>query len=152
MAHRRSERLNEQLRREISDVLRREVRDPRVGLPTVTRVEVTADLSLARVYVRIAGTDAEREAALEGLDAATPFVRRELGARVRMRRIPELRFEIDRTLEHASRIEELLREVGPGTGHAADAEAIPRERADDDEIAEGERGVADDDGEDRDGE
>ena len=113
MAHRRSERLNEQLRREISDILRHDVRDPRVGIPTVTRVEVTPDLWLARVYVRVAGTDVERTAALEGLEAAAPFVRREVGARVRMRRVPELRFETDRTLEHASRIEELLREVVP---------------------------------------
>lgn len=115
MAHRRNERLNEQLRREISDILRYEVRDPRVGIPTVTRVEVTPDLWVARCYVRISGTEAERADALAGLEAAAPFVRHEIGGRVRMRRLPELRFEVDRTLEHATRIEELLREVGPGT-------------------------------------
>ena len=112
MASRRIERLNEQLRREISDILRRDVRDPRIGLPTVTRVEATPDLVLARVFVRITGSDEERALALEGLDGASAFIRRELRG-LRLRRVPELRFETDRTLEHASRIEELLREVGP---------------------------------------
>jgi ribosome-binding factor A len=112
MANRRVERLNEQLRREISDILRRDVRDPRIGIPTITHVEVTPDLWMARVFVRASGTAEERAAALEGLDGAAAFIRRELRG-LKVRRIPELRFEIDQTLEHASRIEELLREVGP---------------------------------------
>ena len=123
MANRRTERLNEQLRREISDILRRDVRDPRIGLPTVTRVEVSPDLWMARVFVRVGGADAERAAALEGLEAAAAFIRRDLSGRIKVRRVPELRFEIDRTLEHASRIEELLREVGPAPAGAADATA-----------------------------
>ena len=132
MANRRSERLNEQLRREISDILRREVRDPRIGLPTVTRVEVTPDLWVARVFVRVSGTEAERAEGLEGLEAAAPFVRRELSARLQVRRVPELRFEVDRTLEPASRIEELLREVNPGPAGAADA--MDALSGDDDEL------------------
>jgi ribosome-binding factor A len=112
MANRRSERLNEQLRREISDILRRLVRDPRVGIPTVTRAEVTPDLWMARIFVRV-GVETERAEALEGLQAAAPFIRRELSSRIKVRRVPELQFEMDKTLEHASRIEELLREVGP---------------------------------------
>jgi len=112
MANRRNERLNEQLRREISDILRRDVRDPRVGIPTVTRAEVTPDLWMARVFVRV-GVETDRAPALEGLQAAAPFIRRELSARLKVRRVPELQFELDKTLEHASRIEELLREVGP---------------------------------------
>ena len=79
MANRRVERLNEQLRREISDILRRDVRDPRVGVPTVTRVEVTPDLWMARVFVRVVGSDLERQEALTGLAAAAPFVRKALG-------------------------------------------------------------------------
>lgn len=112
MANRRIERLNEQLRREISDILRREVRDPRIGIPTITRVEVTPDLWVARVFVRCTGTPAERDATLAGLEGAAAFIRRELRG-LRVRRVPELRFEGDQTLEHASRIEELLREVAP---------------------------------------
>ena len=112
MANRRVERLNEQLRREISDILRRDVRDPRIGTPTVTRVEVTPDLWMARVFVRAAGDVAQQAEALEGLDGAAAFIRRELRG-LRVRRVPELRFEIDSTLEHATRIEQLLREVAP---------------------------------------
>jgi ribosome-binding factor A len=112
MANRRVERLNEQLRREISDILRRTVRDPRIGIPTITRVQVTPDLWVARVFVRAMGTAEERAEALEGLEGASAFIRRELRG-LKVRRVPELRFEVDETLEHASRIEELLREVGP---------------------------------------
>ena len=112
MANRRAERLNEQLRREISDILRREVRDPRIGVPTVTRVEVTPDLWQARVFVRAWGTLEERAEVLQVLDGAAAFIRRELRG-LKVRRVPELRFEVDQTMEHASRIEELLREIGP---------------------------------------
>ncbi len=116
MSDRRAARLNEQFKREISDILRRETRDPRIGAPTVTGVDATPDLWSARVYVR-PGPEREGEEAdqqlLDGLEAATPFVRRELGQRLTLRRVPELRFELDRTLEKAMRIEALLREVLP---------------------------------------
>ena len=125
MANRRIERLNEQLRREISDILRRDVRDPRVGVPTVTRVEVTPDLWMVRVFVRVVGSDLERKEALTGLDAAAPFVRRALGG-LRMRRVPEIRFVADKTLEHASRIEELLRDVMPGEGEEEEGDGGDR--------------------------
>lgn len=105
--HRRVERLNEQFRRELTDILRNEVRDPRVGALTVTSVEVTPDLYHAKVY--LTSIDAEsRESSLEGLDAAAPFIRREIGQRLHIRRAPELHFTWDDTLAHAQRIEQLL--------------------------------------------
>jgi len=114
----RRARLNEQFKREISEILRREVRDPRVGSPTLTAVEVTPDLWLARVYVRPdlsrdASDPNEVQALLDGLEASAPFVRRSLGRKLALRRIPELRFQIDRSVEHAARIDALLREVQP---------------------------------------
>jgi len=116
MSDRRAARLNEQFKREISDILRRETRDPRIGMPTVTGVDATPDLWSARVYVR-PGPEREGEEAdgelLAGLEAATSFIRRELGERLTLRRVPELRFELDKTLEKAMRIEALLREVLP---------------------------------------
>lgn len=111
MASRRIERLNEQIKREITEILRYEVKDPRIGAVTVMDVRTTPDLSLARVYVTLMGGDEERAQMLEGLRAAAPFIRTELGSRLRIRRVPELRFELDRSLEHAQRIEELLREI-----------------------------------------
>lgn len=132
MTDRRTARLNEQFKREISEILRTEVHDPRIGLPTVTGVDSTADLWLARVYVRpapgVEGEGAEEEL-LEGLEAATPFIRRQLGQRLTLRRVPELRFQLDHTLDHALRIERVLREVlpdgqagsgAPGNGPAPD--------------------------------
>jgi ribosome-binding factor A len=111
MANRRIERLNEQLKREITDVLLQDVRDPRVGRVTITDVRTTADLDRARVYVASMGTADEKREAIEGLRAASSYIRRELSRRLHIRRVPELDFEWDTTLEHAQRIEQLLREV-----------------------------------------
>jgi ribosome-binding factor A len=116
MASRRIERLNEQLKREITTIVREEVRDPRVGMVTVTAVDVSADLSVARVYINVLGEDEARRASLEGLRAAAPFIRTELGKQLHVRRAPELRFEIDRSLDYAMRIERLLREALPEEG------------------------------------
>lgn len=108
---RRVERLNEQVKREISDILRTEVRDPRVGLVTVTEARVAPDLSFARIYVRPLG--GEEEEMFAGLEKATPYIRRELAQRLSVRHVPELRFEPDHALEHALHIEKLLSEVLP---------------------------------------
>jgi ribosome-binding factor A len=113
MPSKRLARLNEQLKREIAQLLRTHVRDPRVGVVSVTGVEVVADLAVAKVYVRIIGSDADRAETLEGLDAASPFLRSTLGRILHVRRVPELRFQLDRSFEHAQRIETLLSEVMP---------------------------------------
>lgn len=110
---RRIERLNEQFRREISDILQFGVKDPRIGHVTVTEARVAPDLSFARVYVRPSGDQEERDAAFEGLEAAAPFIRRELSKRLEVRTVPAIRFEADLALDHAMHIEKLLREVGP---------------------------------------
>lgn len=110
---RRTDRLNEQLRQEVSLLLRGEVRDPRVGLVTITAVESSPELDHAKIYFTLLGDEAEKEEALVGLRSAASFLRRELGKRLHMRRIPELHFEVDRVLEQAGRIEDLLRQVRP---------------------------------------
>lgn len=114
MAGHRIQRVNEQLKREISRIVVGEVKDPRVGAVTVSRVSAAPDLTLARVFVQLLGTEEERAATLDGLEAATPFIRVTLGQRLRMKRVPELRFERDRSLEHAMRIEELLQDAATG--------------------------------------
>jgi ribosome-binding factor A len=116
---RRVERLNEQVKREISDILRTEVRDPRVGLVTVTEARVAPDLSFARIYVRPLG--GEEEEMFAGLEKATPYIRRELAQRLSVRHVPELRFEPDHALEHALHIEKLLSEVLPHDAPQPDA-------------------------------
>ncbi len=120
---RRLARVNSQLRREIAHILRSEVRDPRVGMPIVTEVRASPDLSFARVFVRLVDADRGRDRALEGLAASAAFVRSSLGARLHIRRVPELRFVEDTSVEHAERIEELLERVLPGRGENGEEEA-----------------------------
>lgn len=109
--YRRTARINEQLREEISLLIREEVRDPRVGLATITAVETSPELDHARVYVNTMGDEAEKAAVVAGLQSAAAFIRGQLGKRLHIRRVPELHFEIDRKLERAMRIEYLLREA-----------------------------------------
>jgi ribosome-binding factor A len=111
MSTKRLARLNEQIKREISEILRRDVRDPRVGAVTVTRVEVSGDLWVARVFVRLAGAVEERGEGLAGLEAAAPFMRRLLGRELHIRRVPELHFREDRALDHATRIDRILKDL-----------------------------------------
>jgi len=120
MASRRIERLNEQLRREISVRLRTELRDPRLEPVTVTAVRTAPDLTFARVLIRIVGDEAIRSEAMAGLEAAAPRLRRDLGKTLHVRRIPELDFRIDSSMEHAARIEELLEQVRPADGWVDD--------------------------------
>ena len=114
MSHRhRGERLGELFRREFTRLLMGPLKDPRLEGVTVTDVRATRDLSFATVYVR---ADEDVEAAVEGLEHAAGFIRRELGRSLRLRKIPEFRFLPDETPEHASRIEALLREVRENEG------------------------------------
>ena len=113
---RRTERLSAQLKRELALLLQSRVKDPRIGPVTVTHVRVTSDLTQARVFVRVLGDEAQVRSALTGLEAAAPFLRRELGSLMKIRRSPELTFEEDQTLDQAMRIEELLGEVRPEGG------------------------------------
>lgn len=113
---RRQTRLNEQLKREIAEIVRWEVADPRVGPAAVTGAEVAPDLTSARVFVALIGDDEERRQSLEGLEAAAPYIRSQLAQRLDLRRTPELRFFPDETMDRAARIEELLAEVEPEEG------------------------------------
>jgi len=107
----RPERLGELIRQTVAAFLTGNVRDPRIGFVTVTGVEVSADLGHARVRVSVMGTDDERTRSLEGLASAARFLRAQLARELPLRTSPELRFELDRGLEHASRIDEVLRRL-----------------------------------------
>ncbi len=106
---RRTERINDQLREEISDLIRRELKDPRIGgLITITEVDVAPDLSHGKVFVSVMGTEEERRSTLRALDAASHFLQRELRRRLTIRRMPELEFVRDDSLEHGARILNLI--------------------------------------------
>lgn len=104
----RQERVADLLRRELSEIIRRDVRDPRVGLVTVSGLSVGRDLSHAKVSVSVLGEDEERDAAIEALQRAKGFIRSLLAKRVRLRTVPELSFQLDRGAEHSQRINEIL--------------------------------------------
>jgi ribosome-binding factor A len=107
----RVERVAEQIREEVSQILSTEVADPGVGLVTVTRVKVTADLSLARVYWTIMGDVAQRKETAKALTRATSFVRRLLSQRITLRRSPEVQFLFDQSVAAQDRVEQILYEL-----------------------------------------
>jgi ribosome-binding factor A len=108
--YRRTDRLNELLRQEISILLRSSVRDPSAQAATITAVDTSPELDHAKVYVTTLSED-DREEAVAGLRRAASYLRRELGGRLHMRRVPELHFMVDRQLDEAVRIERLLRDM-----------------------------------------
>lgn len=124
----RTDRIDELLRQEIGAILTREVKDPRVGFATVTRVETAPDLGHARVWISVIGQQAERKETIAALDGVMHFVRRELGARLRLRRIPVLHVRLDDTLERGTRLLHLLDELEAGRTPddlAPDDETLP---------------------------
>jgi ribosome-binding factor A len=107
----RQEKVEELLKVEISDIVQKEMRDPRLGFVTLTDVEVSPDLRHARVFVSVMGDEEQQEVSLKTLDRASGFIRGELGKRVRMRVLPEVEFRIDISIERGARIFELLQQI-----------------------------------------
>jgi ribosome-binding factor A len=121
----RTERIAEQLREEVSQILATEVSDPGVGLVTVSRVKVTPDLSLARVYWPLLGDVAERKKTAEALQRAAPFVRHVLAGRLSLRRVPEVQFLFDEGMAAHARVEEILHELHEEAAARGDRDAEP---------------------------
>jgi ribosome-binding factor A len=111
--YRRTERVEELLKQEIARIVREEVKDPRVGFATVMRVTVSPDLRHARVFVSVLGSEEEKVATLDALRRASGFIRARVGDEVTLKYLPELNFEIDRSLERVARIEALIEEARP---------------------------------------
>ncbi|HJH10850.1 MAG TPA: 30S ribosome-binding factor RbfA [Metalysinibacillus jejuensis] len=107
----RSNRVAEQMKKELGDLITRKIKDPRVGFVTVTDVEVTGDLQQATVYITSLGNERERKETLEALVRASGFIRSEIGKRIRLRRTPEIFFEFDSSVEYGNRIDTLLRQL-----------------------------------------
>jgi len=113
MARVRVSRVAERIKQEMSEILQRELKDPRIGFVTVTGVDVTNDLSQATVYLSVLGGDEQKEATLAALGKARGFIRTEIGRRIQLRHVPELTFKFDSSIEYGSRIERLLDELNP---------------------------------------
>jgi len=124
----RTDRIDELFRQEIGAILAKEVDDPRIGFATITGVETQPDLRHAKVRVSVIGPAEGRRAAIVAMGRAMPFVRHELGKRLRMKRIPEFHLELDETLERGTRVLHLLDELNAGhvpDDAAPDDETLP---------------------------
>ena len=127
LGYKRSDRVGDQIRLEIADILSRRMKDPRVGFVTLTTVDVTADLKQAWVYVTVLQEGAQANEAIATLGRATGFIRGELGRRLKLRYVPELKFVRDTSVDQVRKVMTLLDEVtGPGEKRPLGAPIAPQ--------------------------
>ncbi len=107
----RVNRVAEQMKKELGDIIIQKVKDPRIGFVTVTDVEVTGDLQNATIFISVLGKEYEKEETLKGLNKAKGFIRSEVGRRIRLRKVPEIEFEFDESIEYGNKIQTLLTQV-----------------------------------------
>ena len=123
MASTRPSRVGDQLRAEIADLLAREVHDPGIGFLTITHVNVSPDLQVARVYYTTLGDQKARRDTARALGRATPFLRRQIGSRLRLKRVPLLEFFFDESIERGDRIERILNDISAERAAEPDGDA-----------------------------
>ena len=109
----RQRRLGQLLKQEISELLAREIKDPRIAFVSITSVDVAPDLRHAKVYISVLGSESERKSTIAGLRSASGYIRRELGARLSLKYAPEIRIMYDDSIEEGSRILALIQSVVP---------------------------------------
>ncbi|MCJ8006308.1 30S ribosome-binding factor RbfA [Lederbergia wuyishanensis] len=107
----RANRVGEQMKKELGEIISRKIKDPRVGFVTITDVHVTGDLQQATVYISVLGDEEQKENTLKGLDKAKGFIRSEIGQRIRLRKTPEISFEFDESIGYGNRIESILKQI-----------------------------------------
>ncbi len=110
LQNKRSDRVGDLIQREISDILHRQIKDPRIGFCTIMRVDVSDDLRHAKARVSIMGSESQQKSTLAGLKSAGGFIRKEIGRRISLRHTPEIVFVLDESIEHSLRIAELIDE------------------------------------------
>jgi ribosome-binding factor A len=110
LQYRRADRLGDLIQREISDILHRQIKDPRIGFCTIMRVDVSDDLRHAKIRVSIMGAEDQQKNTLAGLKSATGFIRKEIGRRIALKHTPEIVFVLDRSVNHSIRIAQLIKE------------------------------------------
>jgi len=113
----RPTRVGEQMKKELSDIIGRKIKDPRIGFVTVTDVQVTGDLQQAKVFISVLGDEEQRQNTLKGLAKAKGFIRTEIGRRIRLRKTPEILFEFDESVDYGNRIETLLQDINRQSNH-----------------------------------
>jgi ribosome-binding factor A len=120
MEGKRSEKVADLIHKEISEMLVKTIKDPRIGFVTITKVTVSEDCRSAKVYFSVAGTQEEKERSMEGLNSAKGYVRKELGRRIRLRYTPEIIFKFDPSIEYSIHIGEVIRHLYGEEGREGD--------------------------------
>lgn len=118
--YKRSEKVAEAIHEEVSALLVKGLKDPRIGFVTITGVKVTDDLHLATIYFTVIGNDEQKTDSAAGLNSAKGFIRREMGKTLKMRYVPDLIFRYDASVEYGNRIEGILKEIKTGEGEHAE--------------------------------
>jgi ribosome-binding factor A len=142
VASHRPDRVGDQIRQELGELLSRgAVHDPGIGFITLTRVKVSPDLQLARVYYTTLGDAQARRETAKALERATPYFRRQVGSRLQLRRVPELQFHFDESIAHQDRVEQILRDLH---GEEAERERLRAEQDREAQALKGPGGTDDD--------
>jgi ribosome-binding factor A len=111
MQYKRSTRVGDQIRKDISEIILHSLKDPRLGFITINEVELTDDLRIAKIFYTVLGDEKSKAESQKGLECARGFIQREIGKRIRLKRTPELIFKYDHSIDRAAKIEQLLKEV-----------------------------------------
>lgn len=111
MGQLRSEKVQELIKQEVSQIILRELKDPRIGFVTVTQVDITGDLRSAKIYVSLMGSEEQIKDCWTGLQNSLGYIRREIGKRIRLRCTPEISFQLDKSLDYSVHIQELLAKI-----------------------------------------
>ncbi len=109
--NKRANRVAEQMKQELSDIITRRLKDPRIGFVTITDVDVTGDLQQAKVYFTVLGDEEKKSSTLEALEKASGFIRSEIGNRIRLRKTPEIQFLFDESIDYGNRIEKIIADL-----------------------------------------
>lgn len=107
----RAERVGEQMKQEVMDIVNNKVKDPRIGFLTITDVQLTNDLSIATIHLTVLGNDKQIEDTFKGLEKAKGFIKSEIGSRMRLRIVPEIKFEYDESIDYGNKIERMIQDL-----------------------------------------
>lgn len=119
--YKRSEKVAEAIQQIVSELLIRGLKDPRIGFVTITGVKMTDDLSIAKIFFSVVGSEEDIQNTTAGLRSASGFIRKEVGAHLKLRHVPEIKFQFDDSLERANTIERLLRQIHEESNDSVDS-------------------------------
>jgi ribosome-binding factor A len=131
MSTRRRKQVADLIRDEVSEILATEMKDPRLGMVSITRVEMSPDLRYATLFTSVYGDDEEQQDTLQALSGASGYIRRLLAPRLRIRHIPSIRFRLDHSMEHAEQITRTLNEIQPSAESEEPTDPGPNEPKED---------------------